>query len=206
MIADNNVSATSHPRGRRGMANPAMFFRRWLAIPLQMRSVVRPSGLCAVGSRGTRSVPGMRRCRSWGRGPGWSQGRLLDGGVPSERWIVVEIVPEMANHLRGVLPDVLVIEGDARELPRLLPRHWHGRIGSVVCGIPLVWCRWPSRRGSSLRSTRLPQPAVFFTTPIAPPRPLPRRRQPGAAAGGLDTAQRPAGKRVALRSRRVADR
>ena len=141
-----------------------------------------------------------------GAGTGVVSRSLLDGGVPSERLIVVEIVPEMANHLRGVLPDVLVIEGDARELPRLLPRHWHGRTGSVVCGIPLVWCRWPSSGGSSLRSTRLPPAAVFFTTPVAPPRPLPRRRQPGAAAGGLDTAQRPAGKRVALRSRRVADR
>ena len=37
-----------------------------------------------------------------------------------------------------MLPGVLVIEGDARNLPGLLPRHWHGRIGSVVCGIPLV--------------------------------------------------------------------
>ncbi len=63
---------------------------------------------------------------------------LLEGGVPPERLIVVEIVPEMADHLRGVLPGVLVIEGDARLLPSLLPRHWHGRIGSVICGIP--WC------------------------------------------------------------------
>ncbi len=58
--------------------------------------------------------------------------------MPPERLIVVEIVPEMADHLRGVLPGVLVIEGDARLLPSLLPRHWHGRIGSVICGIP--WC------------------------------------------------------------------
>jgi len=44
----------------------------------------------------------------------------------------------MAEHLRSVLPGVLVIEGDARSLPRLVPRHWHGRIGSVICGIPLM--------------------------------------------------------------------
>jgi len=28
--------------------------------------------------------------------------------------------------------------GDARDLPRLLPGRWHGRIGCVVCGIPLA--------------------------------------------------------------------
>ncbi len=73
-----------------------------------------------------------------GAGTGVVSRALLEGGVPPERLIVVEIVPEMADHLRSVLPGVLVFEGDARHLPSLLPRHWHGRIGSVVCGIPLV--------------------------------------------------------------------
>ncbi len=44
----------------------------------------------------------------------------------------------MAAHLRRALPGALVIEGDARRLPALLPHAWHGRIGSVVCGVPLV--------------------------------------------------------------------
>ena len=44
----------------------------------------------------------------------------------------------MAEHLRSVLPGALVITGDAQQLPTLLPRHWHERIGTVVCGIPLV--------------------------------------------------------------------
>jgi len=73
-----------------------------------------------------------------GAGTGVVSRALLEGGLPPERLIVVEIVSEMADHLRQVLPGVLVIEGDARTLPSLLPRHWHGRIGSVVCGIPLV--------------------------------------------------------------------
>jgi phospholipid N-methyltransferase len=28
--------------------------------------------------------------------------------------------------------------GDARALPDLLPARWHGRVGTVICGIPLV--------------------------------------------------------------------
>ncbi len=52
--------------------------------------------------------------------------------------MVVEIVPSMAARLRDVLPGVEVIEGDARHLPNLLPAGRLGRIGSVICGIPMV--------------------------------------------------------------------
>ena len=40
---------------------------------------------------------------------------------PPERLVVVEIVPDMADHLR-----------------RVLPKRWHGRIGTAICGIPMV--------------------------------------------------------------------
>ncbi len=123
---------------RQATANPGMFFRRWLANPLQMGSIVPSSAaLCQ------RIVRQIRRTSDeavleLGAGTGVISRSLLDGGVPAERLIVVEIVPAMAAHLRAVLPGVQVVEGDARQLPELIPRHWHGRIGSVVCGIPLV--------------------------------------------------------------------
>jgi phosphatidylethanolamine/phosphatidyl-N-methylethanolamine N-methyltransferase len=109
-----------------------MFLRRWLANfgdPLLGRTM--PAGRSAhepCRRRGGTGTRGADRCDL--AGP--------PGGRPAERLIVVEFVPEMANHLHGALPGVLVVEGDARNLPGLLPRHWHGRIGSVVCGIPLV--------------------------------------------------------------------
>ena len=46
--------------------------------------------------------------------------------------------PALAAHLRRVLPGVNVIEGDARRLHELIPVQWHGRIGTVICGIPLL--------------------------------------------------------------------
>ncbi len=73
-----------------------------------------------------------------GAGTGVISQALLAGGIPPERLIVVEIVPELVAHLRRTLAGVHVIEGDARRLPLLVPPHWHGRIGTVVCGIPLV--------------------------------------------------------------------
>jgi phosphatidylethanolamine/phosphatidyl-N-methylethanolamine N-methyltransferase len=52
--------------------------------------------------------------------------------------LVVEIDPDMVKHLRRVLPGAMVIEGDARALHELIPLRWHGRVGTVICGIPLV--------------------------------------------------------------------
>ena len=73
-----------------------------------------------------------------GAGTGVITRALLAGGVPAERVAVVEIVPDMAAHLRATLPGVDVIAGDARVLPDLLLRARHGRVGTVICGIPLV--------------------------------------------------------------------
>jgi phosphatidylethanolamine/phosphatidyl-N-methylethanolamine N-methyltransferase len=129
--------ALTRDRGPR-VANPAMFFRRWLANPLQMGSVVpSSSALCDRIVRHTR-------CQhdevvvELGAGTGVISRALLASGLPPDRLIVVEIVPAMAKHLRAVLPGAMVIEGDARALPKLVPPRWHGRVGTVICGIPLV--------------------------------------------------------------------
>ena len=136
--AGSDGITTLDVEARRDVANPAMFFRRWLANPLQMGSVIPSSAaLCERIVRHTRHAA-HEAVLELGAGTGVVSRSLLEGGVPPERLIVVEIVREMAEHLRRVLPGVLVIEGDARMLPSLLPRYWHGRIGSVVCGIPLV--------------------------------------------------------------------
>ena len=119
-------------------ANPWMFFRRWIANPLQMGSVIPSSpALCRRVAQHTRWRDG-EVVLELGAGTGVISRALLEGGVPADRLIVVEIVPSMADHLRRVLPGVQVIAGDARELPNLLPAELHGQIGTVVCGIPLV--------------------------------------------------------------------
>lgn len=120
------------------VSNPWMFFRRWMANPLQMGSIIPSSpALCA------RVVAQVRRAPDeivveLGAGTGVISRAVLDSGVPPERLFVVEIVPDMANHLRRVLPGVNVIEGDALNLLDLIPARWHGRIGTVICGIPMV--------------------------------------------------------------------
>ena len=56
----------------------------------------------------------------------------------AEKLVVIEIVPDMAAHLRRALPGVQVICGDGFELPKVLEQAKAGRVGDVICGIPLV--------------------------------------------------------------------
>ena len=134
----SNRAVLQSRHSAKGTSNAGMFFRRWIANPLQMGSVVPSSpALCA------RVVRNVRRAADeivleLGAGTGVISKALLDGGVPATRLFVVEIVPAMARHLRDVLPGVTVIEGDARKLPELLPEKWQGKVGTVICGIPLV--------------------------------------------------------------------
>ncbi|HKM61761.1 MAG TPA: methyltransferase domain-containing protein, partial [Acidisphaera sp.] len=119
-------------------ANLGMFFRRWLANPLQMGSVVPSSpALCKRIVAQTVRAPD-EYVLELGAGTGVISRALLESGVPADRLFVVEIAPAMAAHLRSALPGARVIEGDARRLTELVPADWHGRIGTVICGIPLV--------------------------------------------------------------------
>jgi phosphatidylethanolamine/phosphatidyl-N-methylethanolamine N-methyltransferase len=138
--------ANSHPdnaarlaaRAKHRIANPAMFLRRWLMNPLQMGSVVPSSAALCRRIVAQADWSAGKAVLELGAGTGVVSRALLEAGVPPEQLIVVEIVRDMAAHLRDVLPGVHVIEGDARDLPSLVPVRWQGRIGSVVCGIPLV--------------------------------------------------------------------
>ena len=128
----------SEPSGRRQLTNATLFFKRWLANPLQMGSVIPSSPtLC-------RRIATLGACAEdevvleLGAGTGVISAALLAAGLPPERLVVVEIVPEMAQHLRRALPGVNVICGDAFELARDLPERWHGKVGTAICGIPLV--------------------------------------------------------------------
>jgi phosphatidylethanolamine/phosphatidyl-N-methylethanolamine N-methyltransferase len=120
------------------IANAGLFFRRWLANPLQMGSIVPSSAALCRRIVAQTHYAEDEAVLELGAGTGVISKALLEGGLPAERLFVVEIVRDMANHLRAQLPGANVIEGDARRLPALIPPEWHGKIGTVVVGIPLV--------------------------------------------------------------------
>jgi phosphatidylethanolamine/phosphatidyl-N-methylethanolamine N-methyltransferase len=133
-VAAEGPASRSHAE----VKNTGLFLRRWLANPLQMGSVVPSSpALCR------RIAALVRRAEDefvveLGAGTGVVSRALLDSGVPPEKLVVVEIVRDMADHLRAALPGVNVIQGDAFELARDLPQRMQGKVGTAICGIPLV--------------------------------------------------------------------
>jgi phosphatidylethanolamine/phosphatidyl-N-methylethanolamine N-methyltransferase len=138
--------ALDTPRLGRSIANAGLFFRRWLANPLQMGSIVPSSpALCRRLAAQTRYADD-EIVIELGAGTGVISRTLLDAGLPAKRLYVVEIVPDMVDHLRAALPGVNVVQGDARRLPALIPEEFHGRVGTVVVGIPLVLLPVPEQR------------------------------------------------------------
>jgi phosphatidylethanolamine/phosphatidyl-N-methylethanolamine N-methyltransferase len=131
-------NALAHPAAQQAQGGAALFFRRWLRNPLQMGSVIPSSpALCRRLVAHTTWAPG-EAVVELGAGTGVVSRALLAAGLPPERLHVVEIVPEMAAHLAATLAGANVITGDAMDLPQLLHQRLHGRIGTVICGIPMV--------------------------------------------------------------------
>ncbi len=134
-MSDQTIATEpARPDGR----GAALFLRRWLANPLQMGSIVPSSR--ALGRRVARLVErqGDEVVVELGAGTGAITRALLAGGVPADRLVVVEIVPDMAEHLAASLPGVRVVQGDAFDLAATLPGWMHGKVGTAICGIPLV--------------------------------------------------------------------
>jgi phosphatidylethanolamine/phosphatidyl-N-methylethanolamine N-methyltransferase len=121
-----------------GSGGFSLFLRRWLANPLQMGSVVPSSPALTRRIAALVERAGDEVVVELGAGTGAVSRALLAAGLPPERLVVVEIVPDMARHLARSLPGVTVIEGDAFALPEALPVALHGKVGTAICGIPLV--------------------------------------------------------------------
>lgn len=140
--AADAASPSSSPLSR-----TLLFLRRWAANPLEMGSIVPSSP-----ALGRRVAPAARRIAAGGpvvelgAGTGAITRALLEGGIAPARLTVVEIVPEMAAVLATTYPGVRVIRGDAWALPALLGAELTGRVGAVVCGIPLVLLPKPRQR------------------------------------------------------------
>lgn len=128
----------SHTARAPARGGALLFLRRWWRDPLQMGSVVPSSP--ALGRRVAEAADwaGDGVVVELGAGTGAISRALLRAGLPAERLCLVEIVPEMAEHLREALPGATVVTGDAFALPEILPARLRGRVSTVVCGIPLV--------------------------------------------------------------------
>jgi len=115
-----------------------LFFRRWLRNPLQMGSIVPSSPV--LGQLIARHIEKESdgAVVELGAGTGAVTLSLIRSGIAARRIVLVEIVPEMAEHLESNFPDARVLQADAFNLPADKLRHMAPNISTVICGIPLV--------------------------------------------------------------------
>jgi phosphatidylethanolamine/phosphatidyl-N-methylethanolamine N-methyltransferase len=164
------------PEAPPALARSLVFLRAWATHPLRMGSVIPSSrALCRRVVEAAWPAPDQV-VLELGAGFGVVARALLRAGLPPEKLVLVEIDPRLAALLRARFPGVTVIEGDARELPALLPARFRGRIGSVVCGIPLVLHPQSEQRRfiAAIRAVAPGRAFVHYSSWVTSP--LPARR------------------------------
>lgn len=133
------------PLDRAEAATPAkepsaawIFFKRWMARPLQMASITpsSPSLSRLISSQVRQEQDEV--VVEFGGGTGAITRALLEQGVAPQKLYTVERDPELAPYLRRHFPQVNILEGDVVDVRRMLPPHLVGKVGTVVCGIPMI--------------------------------------------------------------------
>jgi phosphatidylethanolamine/phosphatidyl-N-methylethanolamine N-methyltransferase len=108
-----------------------------------------------------------------GPGTGVVTDALIAHGIGVERLIVVEADPDLAQLMRERFPALRVVEGDAFDLERTLPRETSGALAATVSGLPLL--NFPQARRRALivsALARMPAGGPFvqfsygFTAPV----------------------------------------
>ncbi|HEX9465135.1 MAG TPA: methyltransferase domain-containing protein [Alphaproteobacteria bacterium] len=115
-----------------------LFFRRWIANPLKVGALLPSSpALARVVARNV-DIGAEDAVIEVGAGTGSITKGLIARGIPPERLFVIEIDSDMCTYLRKQLPHVQVIHGDAGRLSEIVPSRWHGKVSTVVSGIPMI--------------------------------------------------------------------
>jgi len=112
-----------------------------------------------------------------GGGTGAVTRAILAAGTPANRLVVIERDATLHRLLNDRYPGVLVILGDAQNLPSLLRRHGVGHVKAVVSSLPMLSMKksLQYRIASAAFACLEPgQPLIQFTYGLLSP--LPRRR------------------------------
>lgn len=163
-----------------------LFFRRFLAHPARLAAALPSSHGMArmVASRVWRRTG--EYVVELGAGTGAVTRALLDAGIPASRLVIVEIDEELACYLDDAFPGVAVVHGSAHEIADLLPEAAAGRVGTVVCGVPVSLL--PRKEQAALADAMLSllpdgEPFFAYTYRLASPLPSAELGLAGARVG-----------------------
>lgn len=151
-----------------------LFFRRFLAHPARLAAALPSSpGMARMVAAQVPPCDGGYVVEL-GAGTGAVTRALLGSGIPPARLVIVEIDEEMACYLDDAFPGVAVIHGSASEIAALLPHEAAGRVGAVVCGVPVsLLPRDEQKAMAEAMLSLLPEGAGFlaYTYRLASPLP-----------------------------------
>lgn len=170
----NEGRATAGPIAIRRVSPRWLHFRRFLAHPIRLAAVTSSSGILSrLVVEQIRTVDdGL--VVELGAGTGAVTRALLAAGVPPDKLIAAEIDQEMVRFLRATYPDVAVLEGCAFKIRQLLPPRTIGRVGTVICGIPISLLAIEQQRELvAIMLSLLPpsRPFIMYTHRLGPPLP-----------------------------------
>jgi phosphatidylethanolamine/phosphatidyl-N-methylethanolamine N-methyltransferase len=140
------------------------FFRQWLKSPLSI-AAISPSGRQLARRMIAELPPGARRVIELGGGTGVFTAALLEHGIVDPELMVLELNEELHHHLSHRFPQVKVVCGDARELPRLAEECGflaEGLADAVISGLGLLWMNKPTQRAILEAAFALLQPGGRF--------------------------------------------
>jgi len=122
-----------------------LFFKQWLKSPMQIGTFAPISLKLAHLAASQLDVSNQTTVVEIGAGTGRLTRALLAKGVSTDKLAMVELDPKMSDFLKVSLQDLYqskaqpkVIQGNAEELPRLIPTAWVGKVDYVVSAIPLM--------------------------------------------------------------------
>ncbi|HEX3430936.1 MAG TPA: rRNA adenine N-6-methyltransferase family protein [Rhizomicrobium sp.] len=127
-----------------------------------------------------------------GPGTGVVTDALIARGIPVERLIAIEADRDLAKLMRERFPGLRVVEGDAFDLDRTLPREASSALAAVVSGLPLLNFP-PARRRALIGSAlaRMPAGAPFVQFSYGFAAPVPADRDISVRLAGLVLANLP---------------
>jgi phospholipid N-methyltransferase len=128
-------SAAARPNGSNKVKDAALFAKEILLNPRAVGAALPSSARLSqlIAQTVPLDAPGL--VLELGAGTGVVTEALLRRGLPPEKLVVVELSPNLAEHLRRRFPHLRIIEGDAVHLNRLLGES--SLVSVIVSCLPL---------------------------------------------------------------------
>lgn len=116
-----------------------LFLRLWFRSPLKI-AAWSPSGQALARAFARHVDPKAEDpVLELGGGTGSITQELLATGLPPEKLIIVEKMPELCVVLRRRFPGTLVLEGDVAEIGAMLDAAGVTKLSLVVSSLPIIW-------------------------------------------------------------------